>query len=238
MNSGETLLQQALMQLRTKIMVMGAAAGIAVDEACAALRTGNIGRAIAVVDGDAAINSLENDIDAMALSLLVRHQPVAQDLRLVVGALRMVIDLERIGDEAASIAERTLILQETLPLPVMDAVNDLMETARESYQAAMDAFKNDDARAALAVIENNDECAQKEVLALHHSMEHFCREPGAARNNRSQLGMHGILICRSLNRICRRAANIAEHVYFITHGINIKHGPLPPQNEMGRDSLF
>ena len=115
MNSKETQLQQGLTQLRTRLLVMGAAVGIAVDEACAALESGNTGRAIAVVDGDAAINALENEIDEMALSLLVRNQPMAQDLRMVVGALRMVIDLERIGDEAAGIAERSIILREKLP---------------------------------------------------------------------------------------------------------------------------
>jgi ABC-type phosphate transport system, ATPase component len=85
MNSKETQLQHGLTQLRTKLLVMGATVGIAVDEACAALLTDNTGRAIAVVDGDTAINGLENEIDEMALSLLVRNQPVAQNLRLVVG---------------------------------------------------------------------------------------------------------------------------------------------------------
>ena len=227
MHTKETQLQQGLTQLRTKLLVMGASVGIAVDEACAALQTGNTGRAIAVVDGDLAINALENEIDEMALSLLVRNQPVAHDLRLVVGALRMVIDLERIGDEAASIAERTIILQEMLPVHVMDTVSELIKTAKSSYQLAITAFKDADTQAALAIIENDDECVQKEVMALHYIMERLCFESGASRNNRSQIGMHGILICRSLNRICRRSANIAEHVYFITKGVNIKHGPPP-----------
>ena len=227
MYSKETQLQQGLTQLRTKLLVMAASVGIAVDEACAALQTGNAGRAIAVIDGDVAINGLENEIDALALSLLVRNQPVAHDLRAVVGALRMVIDLERIGDEAVSIAERYIILQEMLPVPVMDAVTELMETAKNSYQAAILAFKDEDTQTALAIIENDDECVQKEVMALHYIMDRLCLKNGATRNSRSQMGMHGILICRSLNRICRRSANIAEHIYFITKGVNIKHSPPP-----------
>jgi phosphate transport system regulatory protein PhoU len=227
MLSKETQLQQGLTQLRTKLLVMGASAGIAVDEACSALQTGNVGRAIAVVDGDTAINALENEIDEMALSLLVRNQPVAHDLRLVVGALRMVIDLERIGDEAANIAERYVILQETLPATIMDAIAALMETAKNAYQTALAAFKDENTQAALAIIEHDDECVQKEVAALHCIMDYLCLENSATQGNSSQMGMHGILICRSLNRICRRSANIAEHVYFITKGVNIKHGPPP-----------
>ena len=134
----------------------------------------------------------------------------------------MVIDLERIGDEAASIAERAVVLQEMLPVPVI-AIAGLMEAAEHSYQAAIDAFKHADAGAALALIENDDECVQKEAAALHHIVEHICLETGLTRGNSPQMGMHGILISRSLSRICRRVANIAEHVYFITQGINIKH---------------
>ena len=105
METKETQLQQMLTQLRTKLLMMGAAVGIALDEAGAALMEGNAGRAAAVVDGDAAINAMENEIDELALSVLVRNQPVAHDLRFVVGALRMVIDLERIGDLAENIVE-------------------------------------------------------------------------------------------------------------------------------------
>lgn len=219
----ETQLQQCLTQLRTRLLVMSAAVGIALDEALAALVSGNMGRAVAVVDGDAAINSLENEIDEMALALLVRHQPVARDLRLVVAALRMVIDLERIGDEAASIAERVLILQGKPPQDVTLAMAGLMRTAKESLKTAVAAFKDADVRAALGIIENDDECVQKEVLALHRMMDHFCADAGGAHNSGAQAGMHGILICRSLNRICRRSANIAEHTCFIAEGVNIKH---------------
>ena len=111
MTSQETRLQQMLVTLRTRLLVMCAATGLALDDACRALKEGDVGRASAVIDGDDAINALENEIDEKALSLLARVQPVAGDLRFVVIALRMVADLERIGDEAASIAERTLIMQ-------------------------------------------------------------------------------------------------------------------------------
>lgn len=227
MRSRETQLQHNLNRLRTRLLVMSAAVGIAVDEACAALATGNTGRAVAVIDGDAAVNALENEIDELALSLLVRNQPVAQDLRLVVGALRMVIDLERIGDEAASIAERAVILHEKPPERIMTAIAGLTRAAKDAYQRAVTAFRDEDATAALEIIENDDECVQKEVAALHEIMEHFRSGPPGARNSRSQTGMHGILVCRSLNRICRRSANMAEHVYFIARGVNIKHAPLP-----------
>ena len=224
MNGKETQLQQGLTQLRTRLLVMCAAVGIAVDEACAALETGNIGRAGAVVDGDSDINALENEIDAMALSIMVRNQPVAQDLRFVVAALRMVIDLERIGDEAASIAERVIILHEQLPEPVMRAVSALMESAGNLYKKAVEAFRAQNADTALEICRNDDESTQMEVKALQRIMDYFCS--GSNAHPGPYAGMHGILICRALNRICRRAANIAEHTYFIIRGVNIKHTPV------------
>ncbi len=222
MNGKQTQLQQALTQLRTRLLVMCAAVGIAVDEACEALSSGNMGRASAVVDGDTAVNALENEIDEMALSLLVRNQPVAHDLRFVVATLRMVIDLERIGDEAASIAERAIILNEAPPEPVMEAVRPLMDSAILLYKKAVEAFRAGDIDAAIEICRGGDEIAQLEVAALHRVMDYFCPERGSEQN-RLYAGMHGILICRALNRICRRAANIAEHTYFLVRGVDIKH---------------
>jgi phosphate transport system protein len=226
MTPKETQLEQSIAQLRTRLLVMCASVGIAVDEACDALACGNMGKACAVVDGDAAINALENDIDEMALSILVRNQPVAQDLRFVVAALRMAIDLERIGDEAVSISERAVVLHEALPEPVLEAVSTLMETAKKSYKHAVEAFRTLDGDKALALCRNDDESTQEEVKALHRIMGYFCLETHTVDDDRSYTGMHGILICRALNRICRRSSNIAEHTYFIAEGVNIKHVPV------------
>ncbi len=223
MNGKETQLQQMLTQLRTRLLVMCASAGIAVDEACEALTTGNLGRARAVMDGDSAIDGLETEIDEMALALLVRHQPVAQDLRFVAAALRIVIDLERIGDEAASIAERTLILNGVLPPAFMDAVAPLIHSVRELYKAAIETFRCGDCDTALKLCNGEDESIQQEVNALHRIVESFCEGSQNGKSVHSHAGMHAILICRALNRIGGHAANLAEHTYFITRGVNIKH---------------
>jgi phosphate transport system regulatory protein PhoU len=215
-----------LTQLRTKLLMMGAAVGIALDEACTSLEEGNVVRAAEVVDGDSAINGMENEIDELALSLLVRNQPVAQDLRFVIGVLRMVIDLERIGDEAASIAERTVALEEPLPDGVMQAVGVLMRSAITMYVQAMDAFRTANKAASLKLCLVDDEITRQELTAWQHVMDSFCGDTEERSKGTSYEGMNSILICRSLNRICRRCSNIAEHTYFIVEGINIKHQTL------------
>jgi len=225
MNGKETQLQQMLTRLRTRLLVMSASVGIAVDEACAALIEGNMGRASAVIDGDEVINNLENEIDDLALALLARNQPVAHDLRFVVASLRMVIDLERIGDEAASIAERALILHSPLPPAVMDTISALMHSANALYKNAVECFRSGDAEQALKLCRNDDdEITQQEVIALQSLMDYLYTIPEQGGGiGQSYAGMHGILICRALSRICRRSANIAEHAYFIVTGLNIKH---------------
>jgi len=225
MNSKETQLQQMLTHLRTRLLVMSASVGIAVDEACAALIEGNVGRASAVVDGDEVINDLENEIDELALTLLARTQPVAQDLRFVVAGLRMVLELERIGDEAASIAERTLILLAPLPPTVMASVSALMHSASSLYKSAIECFRSGDAEQALRLWRNDDtEITQLEVTALQNLMDYLYTTPKQGGGiEQSYAGMHGILICRALSRICRRSTNIAEHTYFIAKGLNINH---------------
>jgi phosphate transport system protein len=221
MNGKETQLQQALIHLRTRLLVMAATVGIAVDDACAALTAADTERAYAVVDGDSVVDALENEIDEAALSLLVRYQPVAQDLRLVVAAQRIVIDLERIGDEAVSIADRVLSLREPLPEPAVKSVSFLAHSANDLYKKAVDAFREGNSRAALELCRGDEESSRTEARALGRIMDSFSSD--GKKIGQSYAGMHSILICRSLNRICRRAANIAEHTYFTVEGVNMRH---------------
>ena len=122
-------LQQLLVTLRTRLLVMCASVGIALEEAGKALAANDPGRAAAVIESDAAIDALENEIDEMALRLLARSQPVAGDLRFVVTSLRMVVDLERIGDEAVSMSEQAILMQNMPGFSIISHVRELYEGA-------------------------------------------------------------------------------------------------------------
>lgn len=219
----ETHLQQMLVTLRTRLLVMCASTSIALEDAATALIHKDVGRANAVIDGDEAIDALENEIDDKALSLLARAQPVARDLRFVVSALRMVVDLERIGDEAVSIAERAIIMQDLSAYPIMEDVVAFMDLAREAFDDAVAAYRDGDMETALRISRNEDEAIQTEVRIIQKAMQHLAMpepqiDPHAA--------MHIILIARSLTRIWRRSANIAEHAYFTCEGLSLKHRKL------------
>ncbi len=217
MSMKESQLQQMLVTLRTRLLVMSAMVGLALDDACKAFKEGDVGRASAVIDGDSAINDMENEIDAMALSILARTQPVACDLRLVISALRMVLDLERIADECARMAEITVLLGDTnIDEPeVIQEISQLMKTARNIYTAAIDAFREGDAKKALRVRQHEDEAALLDVRIMHR----------LTHNNKidAHISIHLMLISRTLNRVWRQSMNLAENTYFIYAGENLKH---------------
>ncbi|MBB5143221.1 phosphate signaling complex protein PhoU [Desulfovibrio intestinalis] len=213
-------LQQLLVTLRTRLLVMCASVGIALEEAGKALAANDPGRAAAVIESDASIDALENEIDEMALRLLARSQPVASDLRFVVTSLRMVVDLERIGDEAVSMAEQAILMQDMPGFGVIPHVRELYTGAREAFENSVRVFRENDAQGALAMSRGDDEAVQNEVRIIQGIME-CLSDPQCSLE--PHLAMHIILVTRSLTRIWRRSINIAEHVYFISRGESLKH---------------
>ena len=212
---------QAIAGLRTRLLVMSAAVGIALDESFRALDERSPARAAAVIDGDNVIDDLEDEIDEQALCLLARTQPVACDLRFVVGALRMVADLERIGDAAVSIAEQAILLQDLGQRPEMpEELRQMLRRTRAAFEMAEEAFRGNDGEVALRMRDEDDDAVQSEVLVLHRLMERLTSQPGTDPH----WVMHYILVVHSLSRIWRRAVNVAEHVHFITQGQSLKHG--------------
>lgn len=220
MNPQENQLPQMLVSLRTRLLIMCASVGIALEEAGKALAANDPGRAAAVIESDAAVDDLENEIDAMALRLLARTQPVAGDLRFVVSSLRMVVDLERIGDEAVSMAEQAILMQDMPGYGVIPYVREMFDKARQAFEQATAVFRANDAEGALAMSLGEDEAVQCEVRIIQRIME---RLSAPKADLEPHLAMHIILVTRSLTRIWRRSINIAEHVYFINQGLTLKH---------------
>ena len=218
----ETQLQYLLEQLRTRLLVMCVIVEEAVENACAALCQDNVARAEAVIEHDGKVNDLENEIDDMALSLMARTQPVARDLRFVISAVRMVVDLERIGDEAVSIAERAVLMQALPRFPEFARLEDMMRMAQKALHEAIAAFRDGNAGLALHICRGEDDITQMEMCLLQNLMS---RLTGGEANpdDGGWCVMYAILIARALNRIFRRASNIAEHTYFMVEGVSIKH---------------
>lgn len=223
MTQQETFIHQRLDHLRTRLLMMGVKTQQALADANTAIRNKDLPRAAAVLDGDSEIDDLENEIDEASLNLLARSQPVAKDLRFIMAAVRMVLDLERIGDEAVTIAERAMLSDNLLPRLVEKDLTDLMARSQEMLRNALNAFCEEDAAAALAVSRYDEETAQMIVAIFQKLMQQVREQSVDAWDS-----MHLILITHALDRVCRRAENIAEHTYFMLEGVSLKHRPQPP----------
>ena len=213
----EKHLRQPLIKLRARLLVMCQAVSVALDNAGRALLDNNYALAESVLEGDAAIDALEDEIDEMSLAILALNQPVAKDLRFVVSALRMVIDLERIGDEAVVLAERVIFASSgngVLLLPEEGIA--LLHKSRHYYEKAIQAFKREDCKAISHMFDEDLESTQAEVAVLQKVLqEASVQDPSVI--------LQVMLVARALNRIWRRSGNIVEHAWFVCRGESIKH---------------
>lgn len=214
----ESHIHQLIDNLRSRLLIMGVKAQQALTDACIAMKAHDLPRASAVLDAESDIDDLENEIDESSLNILIRTQPVARDLRFIMSTVRMVQDIERIGDEAVVIAERAMLADHAIPDSVASDLETLMTRASSMLATSLDAFRDGDSKTALAVSRSDDETSQLMVAIIQKLMEdvrHRTTDPWDA--------MHIVLVARALDRICRRAENIAEHTYFMVEGISLKH---------------
>jgi phosphate transport system protein len=171
-----------------------------------------------VLRDEARIDQMEIQIDDCVASLIVREQPVARDMRFVVVAIKINTDLERMGDLAVNIVERSLGLMKQPPLP--EAVNfaDIANVVESMVLNSLDAFGKRDPHAARRILSSDDS-----VDRLRHEIERqmialMQRDPSTVAN-----ALDHLVVARSLERIADHATNIAEDVIFMTQGVDVRH---------------
>ena len=164
------------------------------------------------------INQIEIEIDEFAVSLLALHQPMAADLRLIVAALKINTDLERMGDLAVSIAERALsLMNEPVVKPMID-IPHIAALVQSMVRKSLDAFVTRDADLARSVLASDDAVDSLRTASYHELISFMEKDP---RNIRQALDLMSIV--RNLERIADHATNIAEDVLFLVKGIDVRH---------------
>ena len=200
-----------LLQLDTMLARMGHAAGGAIESAMTALRTGDAELARSVID------SAEHEIEHRCLTLFLRQQPVAGDLRKVSTALKMVTDIERIADQASDIAEITLHLHPdgARTVGVLDDLYAMGDIALHMVKDAIAAYVQVDLSTAAQVIARDDDCdamfsrISKEIAAYI-----------AAHPDDAETALDLFMIDKYLERLGDHAVNIAEWVEFLKTGVH------------------
>ena len=211
-------LDEELRLLNQEILRMGSLVEDALAKARKALVERNIQLAEEVITSDGAINMLEIEIDELCLRLLALHQPAAADLRFIVMALKINNDLERMGDQAVNIAERTVgLLKEPLLKPLID-IPRMAQIAQQMVKDSLDAFVNRDAALARDVCRRDDEVDALNDQVFAELIGFMRRDPSTATR-----AIDLILIGRNLERVADHATNLAEDVIYLVQGRTIKH---------------
>lgn len=181
-------------------------------------RDAELGRA--VIGTDAELDRLEIEVDRACLRCLALRQPVGRDLRFVTTVLKMVTDLERIGDLAVNIARRGLELTAGAGLqPSLDLVR-MGELAADMVRAAADAFVADDPDLAVGL-----RARDTEVDRLNHEAAQRWLEVMTAHPSQAERALALTSIARYLERIADHAVNVGEMVVFLVEGRDVRHAP-------------
>ncbi len=178
-----------------------------------------------VVEGDREINNLELKIDQIVLKLLALEQPMARDLRFILGATKISKELERIADQAVNIAERSLFLCQHPPLDHLPAMDQLIEVADAMLDAAITSFVEENTQKAIRIRQMDDIADKYTLEVLQTLIDKMVKStPGAEKRIlNTRRAVQTIIISRCLERVGDLATNIGEHVAFIVEAINIKH---------------
>jgi phosphate transport system protein len=210
-----------LRTLRERLLAMGGRAEQQINRAIESLLKRDDALAAQVIVEDDKVDQDEIDIDELCLLILARRQPLASDLRFVTLALKIVTDLERIGDLAANIAKRVRELNPYAPLPTYQLVDEMAQKVKAALRQALDAFVAGDSEKAEEVIKNDPEIDALNTRVFGDVIERVSNDAEEVTR-----GMALSSVSRYLERIGDHATNIAEMVIYFVRGRDVRHhGP-------------
>lgn len=200
------------------VLRMAALSESAVHKAIRAYLENDADLAEAVIVGDEAINEMEDDIDNFSLELLALDQPMAVDLRTIVGAQRITVNLERLGDEAVNLAHRAIFLSTRPPMPHNPKMEDLANTVKKMLSESLKAYVDDDVNLAGQICRMDDKADDLTIAILRQMVADMVTESRIVER-----GVHAIIGARHLERVGDLSTNVAETVVFIVEGTSMKH---------------
>ncbi len=216
---------QQLEHLNVMLIEMGALCEEAITYAVKALETGNDEMRKKAFDTDQVIDDREREIETVCLKLLLQQQPVARDLRLISSALKMISDMERIGDQAYDIAEITKTIKSDRNRMFENDIGIMAETAIQMVTDSIDSFVKKDINIANSVILEDDKVDDmfvkiKSTLIDAVSQDSSCGE----------YFVDVLMIAKYLERISDHAVNIAEWVIFSITGEHVNEEMISNEN--------
>lgn len=214
---------QELENVRSEVMRMGGLVEERLQQVLAALDEGSSSGLGDVIDGDADINKLEVEIDDACQTIIARRQPAAGDLRFVLAVSRVIVDLERIGDEVKKIALKAheLLGNNRVAAPELYNTHRMGTVTLGMIHRALDAFARLDTGAVIELSETDKHLDADYRAQLRSLITFMMEDPRSISATIDIMFMN-----KSIERIGDHAENIAEHVVYLTRGIDVRHRPL------------
>ena len=195
--------------LNQEMMQMGSMIEDSIQKAINALIDQNVELAKKIMDNDTQIDHEQKKIENLCFNLLMQQQPVAKDLRVISAAMKMVTDMERIGDHAADSSEMTILMSKTKYIPNLEHINRMASETVQMLIRSIEAYVEKDMKKAVEVIASDDivdDLFDKNKAEL---IEQIQREPQSAESAADML-----MVAKYFERIGDHATNIAEWVIF------------------------
>ncbi|MCL1917938.1 MAG: phosphate signaling complex protein PhoU [Peptococcaceae bacterium] len=206
---------EQLIQLNNTLLEMGALVEHAIDQATKALVAHDAEAAQEIIEGDEEIDDKEREVETLCLKLLLHQQPVASDLRQISAALKMITDLERIGDQAADISELCVYLSAQPYIKKLEHIQEMAATTMKMVTNSIDAFVRKDLQLAESVIDHDDivdrlyVTIKKDLIELVHEN---------VKNGEQAFDV--LQIAKYYERIGDHAVNLAEWAIFSITGVH------------------
>jgi len=208
-----------LEDLRNQVMEMGGLVELQLQEGLQALRKSDMKLAEKVSTADDAVNAMEIEIDRQCTQILVRRQPAASDLRLVLAIIKTINDLERVGDEAEKLGRYAIHLhKKNSTIGDFTEIKHLGKHVRQMLSKTLDAFIRMDVQAAIATIQSDDEINQEFDAIMRQLITKMMEDPREIKET-----LRVLWAARALERIGDHAKNICEYVVYLVKGEDVRH---------------
>lgn len=206
--------------IRSKVLLMGGLVESQFQDAISAFRSGNIPQAEQIIKADENVNNLEVSLDDACSHLIVKRQPAANDLRTVMATIKVITDLERVGDESTKIARAAKSIGErgVTAINHYETIRVMATSAGNMLHDALDAFARLDGKQAIKLIAQ-DEAIDHEFRSVMRMLITFMMEDPRTISS----ALDTLWVAKAIERVGDHAKNIAEYVIYIIEGKDIRH---------------
>lgn len=216
MTTNDHIVQAYDDQLTDLTQMISQMAGLAesqFDAALKALDTRDDALALATKSKDKEIDQLERDIEALAINMIAKWQPMANDLRYIVSGLKVVADIERLGDYSKNMAKRTIALNQVAPIPMTSSILRMGKMVQVMMRDVFDAYLQADTPKAIGVWETDEEVDNLYTSLFRELLTYMMEDP-----RHITPCTHLLFIAKNMERMGDLTTNIAETVYYLAEG--------------------